>query len=60
MATMKVLLAPKPKDPDLEDKYIKEVRNFFIAMGRNGATDQVKLAILQSVGEVDMSFELLI
>ena len=63
MATMEAMLAPKPfkgKDLDPEDllidfdKYVKMIRTFFIATGRVGATEQVKLAILLSVGGVDM------
>lgn len=63
MATMEAMLAPKPfkgKDLDPEDllidfdKYVKMARNFFIATGKQGVTDQIKLAILQSVGGIDM------
>ena len=60
---MEAMLAPKPfqaKDLDQEDllidfdKYVKMMRTFFIAMGRVGARDQEKLAILLAVGVVDM------
>ena len=60
---MDAMLAPKVfkgKDLDPEnlliefDKYIKVIRNFFIATGRDVASDKVKLAILQSAGGVDM------
>ena len=63
MATMEAMLATKPfkgKDLDPEDllidfdKYVNMVKTFFIATGRVGATEQVKLAILLSVGGVDM------
>ena len=63
MATMEAMLAPKgfagkelnPEDMLIEfDKYVKTIRTFFMATGRVTATDQVKLAILLSVGGTDM------
>ena len=59
MATMEAMLAPKVfsgKDLDPEDlliefdKYVKSTRNFFLATGKAAASDQVKLAIMMSVG----------
>ena len=58
-----VLLAPKAfkvKDKEPEqllidyNVYIKTVNNFFMATGKEGAADRIRLAILQAVGGPDM------
>ena len=63
MATLEAMLAPKAfagKELDPEDmliefnKYVKTIKNLFMATGRVTAIDQVKLAILLSVRVTDM------
>jgi hypothetical protein len=63
MAGVEALIAPKPfksKDKDPEtllvdyDLYIKAVKNFFVATGKEAAPNKQKLALLQAVGGVDM------
>ena len=51
---MEAMLAPKVFAGKEFDKYVKTIRTFFMATGRVTATDQVKLAILLSVGGTDM------
>ena len=63
MANFEALLSPgqfKGKDKEPEqllidfDQYIKSVNNFFVATAKDGATDKVKIAVLQAVGGSDM------
>ena len=63
MAGVDALIAPnafKGKDKDAEallidfDLYVKTVKNFFIATGKDSATDKQKVALLQAVGGPDM------
>ena len=62
-AGVDALIAPKAfksKDKDPEtllidfDLYIKTINNFFIATGRDDATNKQKVALLQAVGGPDM------
>ena len=57
------MIAPKAfkgKDKDAEallidfDLYVKTVKNFFIATGKDSATDKQKVVLLQAVGGPDM------
>ena len=57
------MIAPKAfkgKDKDAEallidfDLYVKTVKNFFVATGKDSATDKQKVALLQAVGGPDM------
>ena len=60
MATgVDALIAPKPfraKDKDPEtllidfDLYVKTIKNFFVATGKDNATEKQKVALLQAVG----------
>ena len=63
MAGVDALIAPKAfkaKDKEAEvllidfDLYVKTIRNFFIATGKDTATDRQKVALLQAVGGPDM------
>ena len=36
------------------DLYVKTIRNFFIATGKDTVTDRQKVALLQAVGGPDM------
>ena len=63
VAGVDALIAPKPfksKDKDPEtllidfDLYIKSIKNFFIATGRDDANNKQKVALLQAVGGPDM------
>ena len=57
------MIAPKAfksKDKDPEtllidfDLYVKTIKNFFIAPGKDGVTNKQKVALLQAVGGPDM------
>ena len=64
MATgVDALIAPKAfraKDKDPEtllidfDLYVKTIKNFFVATGKDNATEKQKVALLQAVGGPDM------
>ena len=63
MAGVDALIAPKAfkaKDKDAEslvidfDLYVKTIKNFFVATGKDTATDKQKVALLQAVGDPDM------
>ena len=63
MAGVDALIAPrafKAKDKEAEvllidfDLYVKTIRNFFIATGKDTVTDRQKVALLQAVGGPDM------
>ena len=63
VAGVDALITPKPfksKDKDPEtllidfDLYIKTIKNFFIATGRDDANNKQKVALLQAVGGPDM------
>ena len=63
MAGVEAFIAPKPfkgKENDPEtllveyDLYVKSVKNFLLATGKDTAADKQKVALLQAVGGVDM------
>ena len=63
MASFDALLSPgqfKARDKEPEqllmdfDLYVKGMKNFFVAVGKENANDRTKLAVLQAVGGPDM------
>ena len=63
MAGVDALIAPKAfkaQDKDAEtllidfDQYVKVVKNFFIATGKDTVTDKKKVVLLQAVWRPDM------